>query len=227
MIVKLKDISKSYAEGTDSPRRTILKSFNLSIDFHESISIVGPSGCGKTTLLNILGTLDKPDSGEVLFNDQNVINLTDDQLSILRAQKIGFIFQSHYLLPQISVLENIFLPTIAVEKDEHDTPSIEDVKKLLEKVGLEKHGNKLPSQLSGGEKQRVAIVRALINKPNLVLADEPTGSLDKARGNEIINLLKDLCVNDQTSLVVVTHDTNVASQMQKRLSYNNCDFIEC
>ena len=104
MIVKLKDISKSYAEGTDSPRRTILKSFNLSIDFHESISIVGPSGCGKTTLLNILGTLDKPDSGEVLFNDQNVINLTDDQLSILRAQKIGFIFQSHYLLPQISVL---------------------------------------------------------------------------------------------------------------------------
>ena len=99
MIVKLKDISKSYAEGTDSPRRTILKSFNLSIDFHESISIVGPSGCGKTTLLNILGTLDKPDSGEVLFNDQNVINLTDDQLSILRAQKIGFIFQD----PQTSL----------------------------------------------------------------------------------------------------------------------------
>ena len=147
MIVKLKDISKSYAEGTDSPRRTILKSFNLSIDFHESISIVGPSGCGKTTLLNILGTLDKPDSGEVLFNDQNVINLTDDQLSILRAQKIGFIFQSHYLLPQISVLENIFLPTIAVKKDEQDTPSIEDVKRLLEKVGLEKHGNNLASDV--------------------------------------------------------------------------------
>ena len=145
----------------------------------------------------------------------------------MRAQKIGFIFQSHYLLPQISVLENIILPTIAVEKDEDETPSIEDVKKLLEKVGLEKHGNKLPSQLSGGEKQRVAIVRALINKPNLVLADEPTGSLDKTRGYEIINLLKNLCVNDQTSLVVVTHDTDVASQMQKRLSYNNCDFIEC
>ena len=101
------------------------------------------------------------------------------------------------------------------------------VAEALEKVGLEKHGNKLPSQLSGGEKQRVAIVRALINKPNLVLADEPTGSLDKARGNEIINLLKDLCVNDQTSLVVVTHDIDIASQMQKRLSYKNCDFIEC
>ena len=106
--------------------------------------IVGPSGCGKTTLLNILGTLDKPDSGEVLFNDQNVINLTDDQLSILRAQKIGFIFQSHYLLPQISVLENIFLPTIAVEKDEQDTPSIEDVKRLLEKVGLENMETSFP-----------------------------------------------------------------------------------
>ena len=226
MIVELKDISKSYSEGENNPRRDILNSFNLSINFDESISIVGPSGCGKTTLLNILGTLDKPDSGEVVFNGEPVTNMNDDQLSKLRAEKIGFIFQSHHLLPQISVIENVTLPTLAVNPKQNNTIIFDEAETLLSEVGLKKQAHKFPSQLSGGEKQRVAIVRSLINNPNLVLADEPTGSLDKSRGEEIIDLLKSLCVNNQTSLVIVTHDIEIASQMKRRLCFKNFDFIE-
>ena len=226
MIVELKDIFKSYSEGEDNPRRNILDSFNLLINFDESISIVGPSGCGKTTLLNILGTLDKPDSGEVIFKGELVTHMSDDQLSKLRAEKIGFIFQSHYLLPQISVIENVILPTLAVNRKQNNSVIFDEAESLLSQVGLKKHAHKFPSQLSGGEKQRVAIVRSLINKPNLVLADEPTGSLDKSRGEDIIDLLKSLCVNNQTSLVVVTHDVEIASQMKRRLCYKNYDFIE-
>lgn len=226
MIVELKDIFKSYSEGEDNPRRNILDSFNLLINFDESISIVGPSGCGKTTLLNILGTLDKPDSGEVIFKGELVTHMNDDQLSKLRAEKIGFIFQSHYLLPQISVIENVILPTLAVNLKQNNSIIFDEAESLLSQVGLKKQAHKFPSQLSGGEKQRVAIVRSLINKPNLVLADEPTGSLDKSRGEDIIDLLKSLCVNNQTSLVVVTHDVEIASQMKRRLCYKNYDFIE-
>ena len=226
MIVELKDIFKSYSEGEDNPRRNILDSFNLLINFDESISIVGPSGCGKTTLLNILGTLDKPDSGEVIFKGELVTHMNDDQLSKLRAEKIGFIFQSHYLLPQISVIENVILPTLAVNRKQNNSIIFDEAESLVSQVGLKKQAHKFPSQLSGGEKQRVAIVRSLINKPNLVLADEPTGSLDKSRGEDIIDLLKSLCVNNQTSLVVVTHDVEIASQMKRRLCYKNYDFIE-
>ncbi len=226
MIVELKDIFKSYSEGEDNPRRNILDSFNLLINFDECISIVGPSGCGKTTLLNILGTLDKPDSGEVIFKGELVTHMNDDQLSKLRAEKIGFIFQSHYLLPQISVIENVILPTLAVNRKQNNSIIFDEAESLLSQVGLKKQAHKFPSQLSGGEKQRVAIVRSLINKPNLVLADEPTGSLDKSRGEDIIDLLKSLCVNNQTSLVVVTHDVDIASQMKRRLCYKNYDFIE-
>ena len=226
MIVELKDIFKSYSEGEDNPRRNILDSFNLLINFDESISIVGPSGCGKTTLLNILGTLDKPDSGEVIFKGELATHMNDDQLSKLRAEKIGFIFQSHYLLPQISVIENVILPTLAVNRKQNNSIIFDEAESLLSQVGLKKQAHKFPAQLSGGEKQRVAIVRSLINKPNLVLADEPTGSLDKSRGEDIIDLLKSLCVNNQTSLVVVTHDVEIASQMKRRLCYKNYDFIE-
>ena len=226
MIVELKDIFKSYSEGEDNPRRNILDSFNLLINFDESISIVGPSGCGKTTLLNILGTLDKPDSGKVIFKGELVTHMNDDQLSKLRAEKIGFIFQSHYLLPQISVIENVILPTLAVNRKQNNSIIFDEAESLLSQVGLKKQAHKFPSQLSGGEKQRVAIVRSLINKPNLVLADEPTGSLDKSRGEDIIDLLKSLCVDNQTSLVVVTHDIEIASQMKRRLCYKNYDFIE-
>ena len=177
-------------------------------------------------MLNILGTLDKPDSGEVIFKGELVTHMNDDQLSKLRAEKIGFIFQSHYLLPQISVIENVILPTLAVNRKQNNSIIFDEAESLLSQVGLKKQAHKFPSQLSGGEKQRVAIVRSLINKPSLILADEPTGSLDKSRGEDIIDLLKSLCVNNQTSLVVVTHDVEIASQMKRRLCYKNYDFIE-
>ena len=130
MIIELKDIFKSYSEGEGNPKRNILNAFNLSINFDESISLVGPSGCGKTTLLNILGTLDKPDSGEVLFKGENVTNMNDDQLSKLRAENIGFIFQSHYLLPQISVIENVILPTIALNNKQNNSIIIDEAESL-------------------------------------------------------------------------------------------------
>ena len=225
MILELKDINKSYPEGDGNPNRVIIKSLSLSVDYNESISIVGPSGCGKTTLLNIIGTLDKPDSGNVLINGNDITKMTDDELSLIRSNDIGFIFQSHHLLPQISVIENVKLPTIA-RKDINDNFINDKAEELLIKVGLKAHINKLPSQLSGGEKQRVAIIRSLINDPNFVLADEPTGSLDKTRGDEIIELLQTLCVNENTSLVVVTHDADIASKMSRKFSFKKLDFIE-
>jgi len=225
MILELRDINKSYAEGDGNPDRVIIKNLNLKIDFNESISIVGSSGCGKTTLLNLIGTLDNPNSGEILINGNDVTKMSDDELSMIRAKYIGFIFQSHHLLPQISVIENVKIPCIA--NNDINKASINDkAEELLIKVGLKDQFNKLPSQLSGGEKQRVAIIRSLINEPNLILADEPTGSLDKSRGDEIIDLLHDLCINDKTSLVVVTHDQGIASRMQRKFTFQNLDFIE-
>ena len=147
MIVELKDIFKSYSEGEDNPRRNILDSFNLLINFDESISIVGPSGCGKTTLLNILGTLDKPDSGEVIFKGEFVTHMNDSQLSKLRAEKIGFIFQSHYLLRHISVIENVILPTLAVNRKQNNSIIFDEAESLLSQVGLKKQAHKFPSQL--------------------------------------------------------------------------------
>jgi len=225
MILELRDINKSYAEGDGNPDRVIIKNLNLKIDFNESISIVGSSGCGKTTLLNLIGTLDNPNSGEILINGNDVTKMSDDELSLIRAKYIGFIFQSHHLLPQISVIENVKIPGIA-NKDINKASINDKAEELLIKVGLKDQFNKLPSQLSGGEKQRVAIIRSLINEPNLILADEPTGSLDKSRGDEIIDLLQDLCINDKTSLVVVTHDHGIASRMQRKFTFQNLDFIE-
>ena len=145
MILELKDINKSYPEGDANPDRVIKKSLSLSIDYNESISIVGPSGCGKTTLLNIIGTLDKPDSGNVLINGNDITKMTDDELSLIRSNDIGFIFQSHHLLPQISVIENVKLPSIA-RKDINDSFINDKAEELLIKVGLKDHINKLPSQ---------------------------------------------------------------------------------
>ena len=225
MILELRDINKSYPEGDGNQDRVIIENLNLKIDVNESISIVGSSGCGKTTLLNLIGTLDNPNSGKILINGNDVTKMSDDELSLIRAKYIGFIFQSHHLLPQIPVIENVKIPCIA--NNDINKSSINDkAEELLIKVGLKDQFNKLPSQLSGGEKQRVAIIRSLINEPNLILADEPTGSLDKSRGDEIIDLLQDLCINDKTSLVVVTHDHDIASRMQRKFTFQNLNFIE-
>ena len=226
MIVQLEKVSKSYSEGVDNQKREIFNDLSLEIESGQSVSVVGPSGCGKSTLLNIIGTLDSPDSGEVEVCGTNVSGLNDKILSALRADKIGFVFQSHHLLPQISVIENITLPNLAssspLDQNECNGRAIQ----LLESVGMADHAKKMPSEISGGEMQRVAAVRSMINSPDLLLADEPTGALDRQRGEELISLLLELCNNRNTALILVTHDGKTAGRMERNLTFQGTSIIE-
>jgi ABC-type lipoprotein export system ATPase subunit len=197
----------------------------LKIDAGETLSITGPSGCGKSTLLHILGTLDRPDTGEVTLFNEDPGKMDEVALSHLRANRIGFIFQLHHLLPHLSALENVLVPTLAgVEKPDHKAAA-ERARKLLDRVGLNAHADKKPSQLSGGEQQRVAVVRALIRQPGLLLADEPTGALDAATGRALMDLLLELNAELHTALVVVTHDPKLAALMKRPLRIENGKLI--
>jgi ABC-type lipoprotein export system ATPase subunit len=193
----------------------------MSIKKGDSVAIVGPSGCGKSTLLNLIGTLDQPSSGKLLFNETQLSTLDDKRLSALRNQNIGFIFQMHHLLPQLNVLENVILPTLpgSTKKELKDfrAKAID----LLTEVGLKDHIYKFPGQLSGGECQRVAVVRALINEPDIILADEPTGSLDQESAEQIGNLLIDLQSKREVALVVVTHSMDLAHKMKIKYALVN------
>ncbi len=226
MIVQLEKVSKSYSEGLDNQKREIFNDLSLKIESGQSVSVVGPSGCGKSTLLNIIGTLDSPDSGEVEVCGTNVSGLNDKMLSALRADKIGFVFQSHHLLPQISVIENITLPNLASSSPLDQSECNGRAIQLLESVGMADHAKKMPSEISGGEMQRVAVVRSMINSPDLLLADEPTGALDRQRGEELISLLLELCNNRNTALILVTHDGKTAGQMERNLTFQGTSIIE-
>ncbi len=185
------------------------------MDKGETIAIVGPSGSGKTTLLNLIGALDKPDKGSIMFNDKNISKMTSDEQSHFRNRNIGFVFQMHYLLPQCSLFENVLIPTLSykdkVQKNEAERRALE----LIERVGLTDQMHKLPGQLSGGECQRTAFVRALINQPTLLLADEPTGSLDSETAEILTDQLLELNKESNTSLIVVTHSMQLAEKMDK------------
>ena len=187
----------------------------MELDDGESIAILGPSGSGKSTLLNIIGTLDKADSGDFFFNDERINGRSEDELSIFRNQQIGFIFQAHHLLPQCTVLENVLIPTLPLRdpdlKNDCHTRALE----LIKQVNMWEHKDKLPGTLSGGECQRVAVIRALINKPKLLLADEPTGSLDRKNALMISSLLLELNKEFNTSLIVVTHSNEIGSKMDQ------------
>jgi len=186
-----------------------LKNVNLEINSGEFVSIMGPSGCGKSTLLHVMGCLDKPTKGKVIINGRDVSKLSDEELARIRNRYIGFVFQSFFLLPVLSALENVMIPgMISGNIDE------EKARKLLEFVGLKKRENHLPSQLSGGERQRVAIARALINDPKIILADEPTGNLDSKSGRDVLRLLSRLNRSGVT-VVVVTHDESVAERAER------------
>jgi ABC-type lipoprotein export system ATPase subunit len=226
MIVQLEKVSKSYSEGVDNQKREIFNDLSLKIESGQSVSVVGPSGCGKSTLLNIIGTLDSPDSGEVEVCGTNVSGLNDKILSALRADKIGFVFQSHHLLPQISVIENITLPNLASSSPLDQSECNGRAIQLLESVGMADHAKKMPSEISGGEMQRVAAVRSMINSPDLLLADEPTGALDRQRGEELISLLLELCNNRNTALILVTHDRKTAGRMERNLTFEGTSIIE-
>lgn len=182
----------------------------------ESLAIVGPSGCGKTTLLNIAGTLDRPDSGWVHLAGREVARLPEPELARLRAREIGFVFQGHHLLPHLTVLENVLLPTLAQER-RVPAEVWNRAHSLLERVGLSERHQHRPAELSGGEKQRAALVRALINRPRLLLADEPTGALDHAAAVALAQLLAELNREQGVTLIVVTHWEDLASRLQRRL----------
>lgn len=209
-IVRLENISKSYP-GDET--RQVLQNLSLSFLPGDRLAIVGPSGSGKSTLLNLIGTLDTPDSGEVWIEDESVSQRSENALARLRCEKIGFIFQLHHLLPQCTVLENVLVPAIA--RSPSDPEAKERAQRLLKRVGLADHSAKFPGQLSGGERQRAAVVRSLINRPKILLADEPTGALDEANAANLADLLLEITRAEGVALVLVTHDRHLAHRMDK------------
>ena len=214
-LLQLQNVSKRFDSPESGEHLEILRGVNLELARGESLAIVGPSGSGKSTLLNIIGTLDRPNSGTVVLSGRNLSSLSDDELAAVRNEKIGFVFQSHYLLPQCSVLENVLVPTVPQKGRRNDKQVVERAKQLLARVGLAERTNHRPGQLSGGERQRVAVVRALINGPELLLADEPTGALDATSAAELARLLLELNRQDGVALVVVTHALDLARQMRR------------
>ena len=210
-VLSLEDVHKQY-ESTDREPVPVLRGISLTVRRGESVAIIGPSGSGKSTLLNILGSLDSPTRGSIRLDGQELADLPEQELASVRNKKIGFIFQSHHLLPQCSVLENVLVPTLA-ENGKAPAEAVERAKQLLERVGLGHRLTHRPAQLSGGECQRVAVVRALINQPSLILADEPTGALDHSTAGALADLLVELNRDDQVTLIVVTHSAELAAKM--------------
>jgi ABC-type lipoprotein export system ATPase subunit len=210
-ILKLSGVSLRY-ETAAGPVE-VLKNVSLEVSRGESLAIIGPSGSGKSTLLNLIGTLDRPSAGEILLAGRNLAGMNDNELALVRNRKIGFVFQSHHLLPQCSVLENVLLPTLAAPEKTGGEKPAERAARLLKRVGLEPRMTHRPAQLSGGERQRVAVVRALINRPKLLLADEPTGALDRASAEELAKLLLELNREEGVTLIVVTHAIDLARKM--------------
>ncbi len=216
-LLQLQSVTKHYT--ADSGEVPVLREVSLELRAGESIAIVGPSGSGKSTLLNLIGALDRPSVGRVLLNGRDLSTLSDDGLATIRAREIGFIFQLHHLLPQLSVLENVLVPTLAVtdRAARASEKTHERARRLLERIGLGARLAHRPGQLSGGERQRVAVVRALINEPRLVLADEPTGSLDQAAAEAMGTLLVELNREEGVALIVVTHALALAARMGRVL----------
>ncbi len=212
-MIKLSQVSKEYR--LDGETLTVLKNINLEIKTGELVAVMGPSGSGKSTLMHIIGLLDTPSSGQVFLNQQDVGKLTDEKLSRLRNKYIGFVFQQFNLLNKLTVLENILLPTIYLKERFNFNPK-ERALALMKRFGIADKAYSLPNKISGGQQQRAAIARALINQPRLILADEPTGNLDSKNGQIILNLLKDLNQKDNITVVVVTHDPQVA-KIAKRI----------
>jgi len=210
LILELQNVNKIYQ--IDSQKLEVLKGINLKVKKGEFIAIMGPSGSGKSTLMHIIGCLDTPSSGKVIFENRNVAQLSETQLAQIRNQKVGFVFQAFNLIPRTTALANVELPLIYKGLPEKERKLL--AKNALEKLGLASKIYHFPNQLSGGEQQRVAIARALVTQPLIILADEPTGNLDSKAGEEIIKIFKDLNKSGNT-IILVTHDKDIASHAQK------------
>jgi putative ABC transport system ATP-binding protein len=208
-ILKVENLTKSYGKG--EAKVDALKNINLSINKGEFVAIVGPSGSGKSTLLHLLGGVDKPTSGKVYINDVDIYNLKEKDLSIFRRRNVGLIYQFYNLIPVLSVKENILLPA-ELDNRKIDKDYLDD---LLKTLGLKERANHLPNELSGGQQQRTSIGRALINRPSIVLADEPTGNLDSKNSKEVLELLKLSVRKYNQTLIMITHDTSIALQADR------------
>ena len=213
MLVELSHVQKAYA----APSSEVLRDVNFQVAAGEAVAIVGPSGSGKSTLLNIIGALDQPTRGTVRFDGRDLADLKEAELARLRNLAIGYIFQLHHLLPQCTILENVLIPTLADPSAHNRAAAVQRAEQLLERVGLQMRRDHRPGQLSGGERQRCAVVRALINRPKLLLADEPTGSLDHIAAENLARLLVELNQEERTALVVVTHSRELAGRMNRVL----------
>ncbi len=222
-LLLLDGVAKEY--GTAAGPLRILENISLHVGRGESLAIIGPSGSGKSTLLQILGTLDHATRGRVTLAGEDITSLDEGQLAAVRNRQIGFVFQSHHLLPQCTVLENVLVPTLAT-RSATTTAAQQRALRLLARVGLQDRLDHRPSQLSGGERQRVAVVRALINQPQILLADEPTGALDHASAVNLGQLLIELNREEGVTLIVVTHSLELAGKMQRVLRLEDGRLVE-
>jgi ABC-type lipoprotein export system ATPase subunit len=212
-LLTLSNVTKNYSANDQIVK--VLAGVTLTVNSGESLAIVGPSGCGKSTLLDIVGTLDQPTSGRVELAGQDLTRLDEIALAGVRNREIGFVFQSHHLMPQCTVLENVLVPTLPLTDTNLKDSAPDRARQLLERVGLTGRLGYRPGQLSGGERQRVAVVRALINQPRLLLADEPTGALDRGSAATLGDLLVRMNVEEGVSLIVVTHALDLAKRLQR------------
>lgn len=220
--LEIRDLCKEFS--TPAETLQVLQDVHLELTAGDDVSIVGPSGCGKSTLLYILGTLDEPSRGSVELDGTNPFELPPKQLAAFRNSKIGFVFQDHHLLPQLSVTENVLLPALA--KGTPTKAEMERARALIDSVGLEERHTHLPAQLSGGERQRVAVARALLNEPVVLLADEPTGNLDQENTEKIAELLFALPRQHHAMLVVVTHSQLVAERATRQMQLRDHRLLE-
>jgi|TARA_Y100000310_G_scaffold101162_1_gene99086 lipoprotein-releasing system ATP-binding protein len=216
MILKAENICKSYP--TSAGPLEVLRDVSLSLKEGELISVAGPSGCGKSTLLNILGTLDQPDKGTLEIAGKNVALLDDESVSRLRSESIGFVFQFHHLLPEFTIAENLTIPQRLLGRSEKT--ATDRVTELLSKVNLLPRSNHRPNAISGGERQRVAVLRALVNEPGIVLADEPTGNLDVETARQLMEMIQNLAKDFNQAFLIVTHNPDVAALCEKNLTIN-------
>ena len=221
-IIECRSLCFSYIEGDN--QTSILSNLMLDVKSGESIAILGPSGCGKSTLLNLIAGLDTPSSGDVLINNSDITKLNEQDRTELRANTFGFVYQFHHLLNDFSSVYNVAMPLLIKGVDKEG--AIAQSEKLLTKVGLENRLSHKPSELSGGERQRVAIARAMVVEPDCLLADEPTGNLDSKNAKDVLELIWELNENDTSSLVIVTHDQDIANKMNRTLTLSNQQLIE-
>lgn len=221
LLVDLQKVNKIY--HTNSGEFHALKNIDFQLTAGEMVAIVGASGSGKSTLMNIIGFLDRCTTGKYFFANKDVSYLDDEALAHIRNQKIGFVFQSFFLLPRLTVLQNVMLPLFY--RDTETTEAIEKSKNMLAKVGMQNFVKHKPNQLSGGQQQRVAIARALVGDPEVILADEPTGALDSVTGQEVMNLFKELNQSESRTIVIITHDSGVSRQCERMVTLRDGSLI--